>query len=311
MKKILITGTSGLLGSNLVMSLKDRYDVIGTDINNSIKFPDIEYKTMDICVSDSVKEIIFSVKPHVIIHCAAETRVDYCEDNPDAAFLVNVRGTEIIAGACREIGSKIVYISTDSVFDGFKGFYNESDKTAPLNVYAKSKLSGEQVVAKQAGYFLILRTNIYGWNAQAKTSLAEWILDSVSNGKRIPGFEDIIFAPLLVNDLALLIDKMIGRGLGGLYHVNAANKCSKLEFAKMICKLFSKDEALVYAGKSDEINFKARRPKDTSLDISKIKQDLGENMPGVLDGLTHFRQLWENGYVKQLRSGRIPQEVKQ
>ena len=124
-----------------------------------------------------------------------------------------------MASAAARCGTKIVYISTDSVFDGARGGYREQDEPHPLNVYAKSKLAGEKAVAALCDNPLIVRTNIFGWNVQPRLTLAEWVIQSLSEGGRIPGFTDIIFSPLLVNDLARLVGDMLNGGLKGIYHV--------------------------------------------------------------------------------------------
>src|SRR5206468_3889008 len=107
----------------------------------------------------------------------------------------------------------------DSVFDGRRGKYSETDQPAPLNVYARSKWQAEQKVAERYPAAVIARVNIYGWNAQEKLSLAEWFLRRFAEAEYVPGFTDVIFCPILVNDLASVLLQMLERGLNGLYHV--------------------------------------------------------------------------------------------
>lgn len=305
MKQILITGASGLLGSNLVLMLNQHFEIAATFHQHPLRLDNCEIISMDITRANESWVIIHRLDPHAVIHCAAETRVDYCEKHPEEAFRVNVEGTENIAKAAANVRAKFVYISTDSVFDGQVGMYNEMADPNPLNVYARTKLAGEQVVRRFVNNHLIVRTNIYGWNVRPKLSLAEWILDRLVHSRTIPGFTDIYFSPILVNDLAEVLANMINADLRGIYHVGASERCSKLAFARMLCKVFDRDIVLVQPTNLDEASFKACRPKDTSLDVKKITQVLGKPMPGIMDGLCCFRRLLEDGYVSRLRSGLI------
>ncbi|MBU4185646.1 MAG: SDR family oxidoreductase [Proteobacteria bacterium] len=308
--KVVIAGVSGLLGSNLVMTMRGKFDTVGTYNQNKIGFDGICMENMDITSGEEVNSTILSAMPDILIHCAAETRVDHCEEYPGDAFRVNVEGTSNLALASAKAGAKMIYISTDSVFDGLKGNYSEKDETNPVNVYAQTKLEGEKAVKKYCDNYLILRTNIYGWNARSKSSLAEWVLNRLKSGDRkIPGFGDVFFSPMLVNDLAHIIEKMIGADLRGLFHVGASDKCSKLDFARMICRVFDENSRRVVPSNSDTINFRARRPKDTSLNVTKVTLELENAMPTVVEGLRHFRELLDSGYVDQLKAIVMNQEV--
>ena len=309
MERVLITGASGLLGSNLALVLNERFEIIGTYNQHPLCLDNCDIVSVDITQADKTWAIIRQVEPHVVIHCAAETRVDYCEEHPEEAFRVNVEGTENVAKGAAHVGAKFVYISTDSVFDGREGMYSEVSSPNPLNVYARTKLAGEGVLKQHVMDHLIVRTNIYGWNARPKFSLAEWILDRLDQCQTVPGFADIYFCPILVNDLAEVLVDMIKADLRGLYHVVASERCSKLDFARKLCKMLDRDAALVRPANSDEAGFKARRPKDTSLDVKKVTQVLGGPMPGIMDGLLRFRRLLEDGYVNRLRSGFTQEEV--
>lgn len=309
MERLLITGSSGLLGSNLVLHLSQRFQTIATYRGHRLKHDTCDNVQMDITHSDETWSVICQWKPQLVIHCAAETRVDYCEEYPEEAYRTNVLGTECLARAVASIGAKLLYISTDSVFDGKVGMYTEEAIPHPLNVYAHTKLAGEQVVMRHVADYLIVRTNIYGWNARPEFSLAEWILDCLDAGKEVPGFADIHFSPILVNDLVEVLAKMIDTDLRGIYHVGASERNTKLSFARMLCQVFDRDMALIRPAHSDEIGLKACRPKDTSLDVKKVTNILGRPMPKIIDGLWRFRQLREEGYVVRLRSSFSQEEA--
>ena len=302
MERILITGVGGLLGSNLAYTLRDRFEVVGSYHSNPVNITGCTHVTMDLRQADQVESMVQKIKPQIVIHCAAETRVDYCEDRPEEAFRTNVEGTESLAKAAAQAGSKFLYISTDSVFDGKTGGYQEDAVPGPINSYARSKLQGEQVAQAEISDHLIIRTNIYGWNARPKVSLAEWVLERLESRCEVPAFADIFFSPILVNDLAEYLVQMIAMDLTGIYHVAAIDRCSKLDFAMMVCQIFDKDPDLIVASSSEDAGLKAPRPKNTFLDVTKISQALGKPMPSVAEGLRRFRSLKESGYVQGLRS---------
>ena len=129
------------------------------------------------------------------MHCAAATNVDWCEDNPKQAEAINVQATADLAEIAAALNARFVYISTDSVFDGKRGDYAETDEPAPLNVYARSKLAGEQETLRLNAAAIVVRVSIYGWNAQKKESLAEWVLRRLEEGSDVPGFTDVFFTP--------------------------------------------------------------------------------------------------------------------
>jgi dTDP-4-dehydrorhamnose reductase len=302
-KRFLITGGSGLLGCNLALTLSERIDIVATYFQHPLYFENVEMIKMDIANAKETYEAIEKYKPNVLIHCAGETRVDYCEDHPDEAFRINVKGTENLVRAVSLLKAKFVYISTDSIFDGLQGMYAEEGIPNPINAYAKTKLTGEEVVQKFANDYLIVRTNIYGWNPGTKLSLAEWVLRRLEKGHMVPSFSDIYFSPILTTDLAEILAEMIISDLGGLYHVASSERCSKFDFARMICRVFEKNDGLVQEAFSEEAGLVALRPKDTSLDVRKVTKALGRPMPGIMEGLRRFRRQFEDGYVTKLFSG--------
>jgi dTDP-4-dehydrorhamnose reductase len=203
----------------------------------------------------------------------------------------------------KETGAGFVYISTDSVFDGKKGHYSELDPPAPLNVYGESKLAGEKSVLDEHAQCMIIRTNIYGWNIQRKLSLAEWILERLKSRETVPGFYDVLFTPILANDLSIIILEMMDLGLEGLYHVAGSETISKYEFAKQVAKVFGLEEDLVQHKSVVDSTLKAERPNNISLQTTKVSVAIGQEMPNIENGLKRFKFLKANGYVDGLKAG--------
>ncbi len=148
---------------------------------------------------------------------------------------------------------------------------------------------------------LIIRTNIYGWNMQEKQSLAEWVLGRLERGEPVSGFRDVHFSPILVNDLADILLKMMKVNLSGTYHVGGRRRCSKYQFGRHLASVFGHDGGLIQPVSVSESQLAAPRPKDTSLDVAKVSQTLGLPMPKVIGGLRRFKLLRDTGYVARLR----------
>ncbi|MCJ7707996.1 MAG: SDR family oxidoreductase, partial [Anaerolineales bacterium] len=194
------------------------------------------------------------------------------------------------------------HISTDAVFDGERGGYTEDDEPHPTNVYGQSKLEGEQAVAAAHPEALIVRTNLYGWNAQDKQSLAEWFLSNLEAGKRCRGFTDVWFSPILVNDLGWLLFAMLEVGLTGVYHVAGSECASKYDFGLRLARIFGLDPSLVEPVGVGQAALRARRGRQLCLNVERAERALGASLPTVEEGLTRFRDLRESGHVQALKA---------
>lgn len=300
---IVVTGASGLLGANFVRAAQSVYkDVVAVCHQHIFHMPGVQTVPTDLVDRNSVGRLFQHYLPRWVVHCAALTNVDWCEKHPEEAWRVNVEMSRALATAARHVGAGFVYISTDSVFDGKTGYYTERDIPSPVNVYGKSKLAGEKAVLEELGHSLIVRTNIYGWNLQKKLSLAEWVLDRLKSGQHVPGFYDVVFTPILANDLSKLILEMIESGLNGLYHVASSEVCTKYEFAIQVADVFGLKKESVQRRLIEESNLKAPRPRNTSLQTEKVRAAVGKAMPDVKTGLRRFRMLQDSGYVNKLKS---------
>jgi dTDP-4-dehydrorhamnose reductase len=299
---LLVTGASGLLGANLMcQGLNQGREVAGIYHGHALRFAGAQMFKLDLTDPAATREIVTKLSPKSIVHCAAATNVDWCEDHPGEAERMNARASSVLAQTARELEAAFVYVSTDAVFDGNKSNYSETDEPAPINVYGKSKLSGEHEVLRRYPSALVARVNIYGWNAQDKRCLAEWILHELESGRPVPGFADIHFTPMLVNDLADILLAMLDAGLNGLYHVAGSERISKYEFARRLAVSFGHDPSRVVAANSTEGGLRALRPADISLHSGKIALALGRPMPDVSSGLGRFRTLREMGYPQKLK----------
>jgi len=288
MKRLLITGTSGMLGSNMAAEIGNKYEVFGIDVlcaNSALK----NQFRIDLKEKEKVKEIIDSVNPDFVVHCAALTKVDECEKKVKEAYESNVTATENLASAVRP-HTRFLYISTDSVFDGKRGGYAEADTPSPLNNYARTKLEAEKIIEKYLKNYVIIRTSIFGKNfAREGKSFAEWICESLRLNTPITMFTDIIFSPISVNTLSLLIDRLLDADFTGILNIGSSNAVSKYDFGIYLAGVFGFDKALISPASADVFPFKAKRPKNTSLDVSAAKRIFGA-LPSVEEEINVFHK---------------------
>jgi dTDP-4-dehydrorhamnose reductase len=265
--KVLVIGCSGLLGMKLHQTLIDQeFDVGATYHKNPVKMKDTYH--LDITSSEDVDIIFEKMHPEVVILTAAYTDVDGCETNKTTAYKINVEGTKNIAKATERCDGKLVYVSTDYVFDGHKGLYTENDATNPINYYGQTKLDGEQVVQSICSQFLIARTSvIYGGN---KSNFVTWFIDSLQHGKSVNIVTDQFVSPTLNVDLAEQIVALIRSNAHGVFHTAGGQRISRYEFCRVIADLFGLDVELVSPITMNDLSWVAMRPLDSSLDVSKV-----------------------------------------
>lgn len=286
--KILITGSKGQLGNELKDIINKGYSEIGKVskvIKNSQVF-DLDVDKLDITDLKSVKNVLNTIKPDVVINCAAATNVDGCESDEDFAFKVNALGPRNLAMVCEEIGAKLVQVSTDYVFSGIgEKPLTEYDLTAPYSVYGKTKLLGENYVREFCSKYYIVRTAwLYGYVGH------NFVYTMRRLGKEkdsINVVNDQIGNPTHANDLAYHILKLIETDEYGIYHCTGKGECSWYDFAKMIIEL-SGEECIVNPCTSEEYKTPAKRPEYSSLDNMMLRNTVGDEMRNWQDAIKSF-----------------------
>lgn len=272
--KLLVTGASGLYGSKLAgIATEKGVQVYSCDVQearvcgNFVKF-DVTDKKM-------VNEAFQRVKPDVVVHAATLTDVDKCELNKELAWKINVEGTRNIVKAARSVGSFIIYISTDYVFNGEKGCYTELDKPDPINYYGLTKLKAEELVKAQNPYFIARPSVIYGSTpAAGKVNFALWLIETLRRGEQVKIVTDQWNTPTLNTNLAEMTLEAAERKLTGTFHLCGATRVSRFEFARLIAETFGLDTSIIDPVSSSQFKWPAKRPADSSLDISKAQQTL-------------------------------------
>jgi dTDP-4-dehydrorhamnose reductase len=276
--KLLITGASGLYGSKLAkVAVERNHEVYSCDVQESqvcgnfVKF--------DVSNKELVNEAFKRVKPDVVVHAATLTDVDNCELNKEFAWKINVEGTRNIVESAKNKGSFLIYISTDYVFNGEKGWYTELDKPDPINHYGLTKLKAEELVKAQDEYFIARPSVIYGSTpAAGKVNFALWLIETLRRGEHAKIVTDQWNTPTLNSNVAEMTLEAAERRLTGTFHLCGATRVSRFQFAQLIAETFGLEKNLIDPVLSSQFKWPAKRPMDSSLDTAKARQTL-KNKP--------------------------------
>ena len=265
--KIILFGY-GFLGKNIYFELEKKGLVVIKTKLEEMK----DVIQLDISDHKKISDLIDKEKPDIVINCAGRNDIDFLEKNPEQAIAINSIGPEIIAKKCEECNSRLVHISTDSIFDGQKGMYDENDVPNPKNIYAKTKLEGEKKVTKECSNSVIVRTNFYGIDNSRKY-LFNNMLEKLKQKQDIIGFDDVHFTPLSVENLSQQITDVTFSNYKGIIHLGSDKKISKYEFCKSMAQKLGFGENYVKQGSIDDFSFIAERPKNTSLN-NKVSKSI-------------------------------------
>jgi dTDP-4-dehydrorhamnose reductase len=289
--RLLITGGSGLLGSKVAeKAILDGYKVY-SGFNQHKARAGIPVK-LDICEKEVTNKVFTELKPEIVVHSAAITNVDKCEEDKELAWKVNAEGTKRIAELSREHGAFLIYVSTDYVFSGKEGTYRETDETKPINYYGATKLEGEKTVAAITAEWCIARPSvIYGSvPAAGKINFVLWVLDKLRAGEQIKIITDQYISPTFNTNLAEMIIEVARRRLTGIYHLSGATPINRYDFARLIAETFELDKNLIEPAKSEEMKWNAERPKNTSLNVEKASRTLSEKPLEIKDALNRLKE---------------------
>ncbi len=258
--KIVVTGANGMLGVDLCRVLNRNNEVIGLDLGE-----------MDITRGEEVMSILQKLRPDIVVHTAAFTDVDGCEQEQEKAFLINGAGTVNIVSACEKIGCQLAYLSTDFVFSGGKkGLYMEEDKPEPVNVYGKSKLAGEKETAKLKNSFIIRTAWLYG---KAGRNFVTAILEKARSQDILRVVDDQAGSPTYTVDLARMIARVIEGASSGIYHISNRGSCSRFDFAREILKAANIKGVEIIPIKSSGLTSPAKRPANSALGDFRLKHE--------------------------------------
>lgn len=286
--RIFITGGSGLLGSKIAEIALREHEVYAGYCHNKPEFG--EPVKFDL-TKDTDLEVVYKIKPEVIIHTAALTNVDECEANKELAYKINAEGTKGVAEIAKESGSFLIYVSTDYVFSGDKGMYKEDDEPNPISHYGYTKLMGEKYYCD----CIVRPCVIYGAKpASGKVNFALWLMDKLRNKEEVKIVTDQYVTPTLNTNLAKMLLEIAERELKGIFHLAGATRVSRYDFALRIADKFGLDKDLVIPSRMEEMKWIASRPTDSSLDTSKASRYLKEKPYDLDKALTILKEEMEN-----------------
>ncbi len=287
--KILITGISGMLGVDLYQTLREKYEVVGFDLQEfpSISFLPPPVQRGDITRIGEVKRAFHELTPDLVVHTAAYTDVDGCEKNPDKAYKVNALGTQNVCLASQELNVPLIYISTDFVFDGKKDSpYLESDQPHPISIYGMSKLVGEEYVRTLLHRYFIVRTSwLYGHYGK---NFVETILKLAEEKEELTVVDDQVGSPTYTKDLSRKIKELLSTKSYGVYHITNSGSCSWYEFAREILELSGIKGVEVRPITSEELDRPAPRPRFSVLEDSRPREVLGNSMRDWKEALRDY-----------------------
>lgn len=295
--KILITGANGLLGQKLIALLTHEKDieVVATSRGENVNFydlPEYHFRSLDITNREQVNEVIGEENPDVIVHTAAMTNVDACEQNQSECWEVNVVAVEWLLEAAKEINAFFVHLSTDFVFSGSNGPLAEDASPAPVNYYGKSKVEAELLVQQSEVKHAIVRTAlVYGVApSMSRSNIVLWVKESLENEKSIKVVDDQYRTPTLAEDLAQACWLIAQKKAQGIFHISDDEVFTPYQMAILVAEHFNLDKSLISRTDSSEFTQPARRPPKTGFIIEKAKKELGYQPHTFKEGLAYLEK---------------------
>ncbi len=284
MDKLLVVGGSGLLGSKLLERCEGTFSVFATYKTHALRGKNS--LMLDVTDRGATLKLVKRIKPDYVIDTHALTNLDYCETHKEEAWEVNVKGTQNVAEACRELGCKYVFMSTDSVFDGKRKRYVEDDETNPLNYYGVTKLAAERAIEEIGVDQFIARTSvIYGRGGMNKVNFVSWLVEKLSKGEKVNIVVDQYNNPTLVDNLVELLLTLVENDAEGVFHATGRNCISRYDFALQIANAFSLDNGLINPITTPELKQIAKRPERVNMCVTKAERASGVKMLTTEEGL--------------------------
>lgn len=289
-KRVLVVGSNGLLGQKitevLVRSSRHTVTLASIERKSVRNFPGTQFVSLDITSKKDVKSVVSAVEADAIVNCAAMTNVDECENERERAWKINVEGLEHLIEVARRIGARLFHVSSDYVFNGKSGPYDEEARPMPINYYGKSKLASENALRTSGLEFFIARTMVlYGHAVGVRTNFALWLIQNLEKGLAVRVVDDQMGNPTLAEDLAHAIVSALELGRTGIYHIAGREIVSRYEFALALARVFGFDPALITPIKTSLLHQAAPRPLNSGLITLKAEVELGFRPSTVEEGL--------------------------
>jgi dTDP-4-dehydrorhamnose reductase len=296
--RLLIVGSTGLVGSK-VASLAAKYGFEAHNTQHSRKLPAGDFVELDITDKQPTIALVEKTRPRVIINTAAVTNVDYCETHQEEAQKVNVEGVKNLAEAARQTQSRFVQVSTDYVFDGRVGHYEEADTPNPIQYYGKTKLEAEKIAANLPSFAIARPSVIFGWapvqplgesGSSKPMNFAMFVLDKLKKREPVMAIRDQYASPMFADNLAEVLLRLAKSRENGIFHTAGKSCLSRYEFAIKLAEIFgysTKDVEPVYASDFKQV---AQRPRNSCLRIDRTEKLLGTNLFTAEQGIKEMKR---------------------
>lgn len=291
---ILVTGASGFFGRYILSAASERGPAVGTCFHSSPseeRAPSSIFP-MDVADREAVRRAVLAIQPKAIVHAAALADWKRCEEAPALAWTINVEGTRHVAEAAREAGSRLVYVSTDLVFDGESAPYDERAVPRPICAYGRTKREGERLALELCEDACVARVSLlFGWSGAGRKSFSRSIVETVRSGGEVFCFVDECRTPLWAKDAAaMLVELALRTELRGVFHFSGGARVSRYELGIAICRAFSLPESRIRPARIQDVFPEGNRPRDCSLDGGATRQALGWTPRQLSEALLEMRK---------------------
>ncbi len=270
MKRLLVTGASGFLGWNLCQEASAKWEVFGTYYSHAVDISGVSLAKVDLREYEQLKELFAAINPDAVIHAAAASKPNYCQEYPQESYEINVTASVNIAQLCAEYQIPCAFTSTDLVFDGKSSFYQESDRVCPICIYGEQKVAAEQKMLSVYPATVVCRMPLmFGLSSPVANSFIQGFINSLEAGQELNLFVDEFRTPASATTAAQGLLLAIEKQVQGILHLGGKERISRYEFGLLLAEVMQFPQDLIRPGKQADIIMIAPRSPDTSLDSSK------------------------------------------
>lgn len=289
MKKVLITGASGFVGSWLLKTAPGNVEILAQHHSRRIPFLPPRARALPLNLLQPDWNPALAFQPDVILHCAALSSPERCESQPEAAQQINFSATARLCDLTAQIGARFIFTSTDLVYGGAGGWYSENDPPWPINVYTRTKAEAERyILASHPNSVAARCALVYGRSLHGQPTFTETMIEHLRRGEPVTLFSDEYRTPVPVDALAAALWELAGNQFTGILNLGGAERVSRYDMGRIVCETLSLPRSLLLPRKIAEMRFAAPRAPDCSLDISLARRVLKTPLPGFAEGIARI-----------------------